>query len=111
MAHWIIEDHGFGGQTYRCSNCREAWNDLYYDDILKNVCPACGEFIDEDENEYIEKTIKSVLENMPEVKTYSDYAKEALIFPHTIGDITYYNKEELIEWVEDQQKFNKGRYL
>lgn len=30
-----------------------------------------------------------------------------LIFPHTIGNITYYNKEELIKWVEDQQKFNK----
>ena len=46
---------------------------------------------------------------MPEVKTYSDYAKEALIFPHTIGDITYYSKEELIKWVEDEQKFNKDR--
>jgi hypothetical protein len=33
--------------------------------------------------------------------------EEILIFPHTIGNITYYNKEELIKWVEDQQKFNK----
>lgn len=33
--------------------------------------------------------------------------EKMLIFPHTIGDITYYNKEELIKWVEDQQKFNK----
>lgn len=33
--------------------------------------------------------------------------EEMLIFPHTIGDITYYNKEELIKWVENQQKLNK----
>lgn len=33
--------------------------------------------------------------------------EEILIFPHTIGNITYYNKEELIKWVEAQQKFNK----
>lgn len=32
----------------------------------------------------------------------SDCVKETLIFPHTIGDITYYSKEELIKWVEDQ---------
>lgn len=37
--------------------------------------------------------------------------EETLIFPHTIGDITYYNKEELIKWVEDQQKFNKDPQL
>lgn len=30
-----------------------------------------------------------------------------LIFPQTIGDITYYNKEELFEWVEKQQEFHK----
>lgn len=33
--------------------------------------------------------------------------EKMLIFPHTIGDITYYNKEELIKWVESQQKLNK----
>jgi hypothetical protein len=53
------------------------------------------------------KPITTVYAVLPEVKTYSDYVKEALIFPHTIGDITYYSKEELIKWVEDQQKFNK----
>lgn len=43
---------------------------------------------------------------VPMAETYIDY-EEMLIFPHTIGDITYYNKEELIKWVENQQKFNK----
>lgn len=59
MAHWIIEDHGFGGQTYICSNCRNAWNDLYHYDILKDNCPECGEDIDKDANEYIEEIKKT----------------------------------------------------
>ena len=32
---------------------------------------------------------------------------DAVIFPQTIGDITFYNSKELIKWVEDQQNFNK----
>lgn len=59
MAHWIIEDQEFGGKIYRCSKCRNAWNDLYYDDILKDKCPACGEFISEDADEYIEEIKKT----------------------------------------------------
>ena len=58
MAHWIIEDKGFGGWYYRCSNCRESWNDLFHDIGLWNKCPNCGEEIDEDATEYIEKTEK-----------------------------------------------------
>ena len=30
-----------------------------------------------------------------------------VIFPHTIGEITFYDKTELFEWVENQQKMNK----
>ena len=30
-----------------------------------------------------------------------------IIFPQTIGDITFYNKKELIEWITNQQKINK----
>lgn len=32
---------------------------------------------------------------------------DAINFPQTIGDITFYNSKELIKWVEDQQKFNE----
>ena len=95
MAHWIIEDKGFGGIVYKCSNCEEIWND-YCHKFSKDVCDNCGEVMDEDADEYI----GDILNGMPEVKTYSDYAKETLIFPHTIGDITYYNKEELIIYTE-----------
>lgn len=50
---------------------------------------------------------KQQINNMIDIKTYTDCVNEMLIFPHTIGDITYYSKEELIKWVEDQQKINK----
>ena len=54
MAHWIIEDKGFGGVIYRCSNCRTAWDD-YYHKHRKDICNWCGEDINEDENEYIDE--------------------------------------------------------
>lgn len=30
-----------------------------------------------------------------------------VIFPQTIGNITFYSKQELFEWVITQQKMNK----
>ena len=30
-----------------------------------------------------------------------------IIFPQKIGDITFYNKQELFHWVISQQKMNK----
>ncbi len=41
MAYWIIEDHGFGGSTYRCSECRDSWNDIYRDVSRESYCPSC----------------------------------------------------------------------
>ena len=55
MAHWIIEDHGFGGQYYRCSECRESWCDIFKDVSREEKCPNCGATINEDETEYIEE--------------------------------------------------------
>lgn len=31
----------------------------------------------------------------------------AINFPQTIGDITFYNSQELIKWVEDKQRIDK----
>lgn len=94
MAHWIIEDYGFGGQNYRCSNCRESWNDIYFDVSTEDCCPNCHKPINEDETEYIDIPNKHIADN-------------AIIFPQTIGDITFYSKTELFEWVEKQQQINK----
>ena len=32
--------------------------------------------------------------------------EDCIIFPHTIGNITFYSKTDLVEWVEKQQKLN-----
>ena len=32
---------------------------------------------------------------------------DVIIFPQTIGNITFYSSKELIKWIEDQQKINK----
>lgn len=53
MAHWIIEDRGFGGQYYKCSGCGHTFNDLYHD-VPDDICPECGVEINEDENEYMD---------------------------------------------------------
>lgn len=58
MAHWIIDDRGFGGVWYKCSNCRESWNDIFDDVSMEETCPHCGEPIDDDETEYIEEKKK-----------------------------------------------------
>jgi hypothetical protein len=39
-----------------------------------------------------------------EIKEYKDVVNNAVIFPQTIGDITFYSKDELFEWVENMQK-------
>lgn len=54
MAYWIIEDKGFGGVVYKCSHCKEVWNE-YYQKFPKNFCVYCGEPIDDDATEYVEE--------------------------------------------------------
>lgn len=34
-----------------------------------------------------------------------------VILPQTIGNITFYNKDELINWIEKQQEINKKIYF
>jgi hypothetical protein len=58
MAHWIIEDHGFGGAWYKCSDCRESWYDIFNDVSMEETCPMCGAVINEEEPEYIEEKKK-----------------------------------------------------
>ena len=36
---------------------------------------------------------------------------KAIIFPQTMGNMTFYSKEELIDWVEKQQKRNAEKLL
>lgn len=48
MAHWIIEDRGFGGHYFKCSHCGEVYNDLYDDVSSEDECPCCHELMDEE---------------------------------------------------------------
>lgn len=53
MAHWIIDDKGFGGTTYTCSDCECAFNDLFWDICSTSDCPECGAVMTEDDNVYV----------------------------------------------------------
>ena len=53
MAHWIIDDWGFGGSYYKCSHCGESWWDILDDINMEDYCPNCGEPINDDDNEYL----------------------------------------------------------
>lgn len=56
MAHWIVDDRGFGGVYYRCSDCRGSWCNIYSDvSDGDETCPNCGAAMNEDETEYVEE--------------------------------------------------------
>ena len=53
MAHWIIDDHGFGGTYYTCSACGESYWDIFDTVIGEDCCPNCKTPINEEENIYM----------------------------------------------------------
>ena len=97
MAHWIIEDHGFGGTTYTCSRCRDSWNDIYRDVSAEDNCPTCG-YPMNDENEYVEQK-KSVkfpkISFIPtsETETIRKYEEQIV----NLVKVSGYKIDELIE--------------
>lgn len=43
MAHWIIEDHGFGGQYYKCSANNELRRiDISWTEFVSSFCKECA---------------------------------------------------------------------
>lgn len=88
MAHWIIEDKGFGGVNYTCSNCGDTWNE-YYNKLPKDFCTECGEYIDEDANEYIEETkTMTVRDLINKLLTYSMDMPVKVSCGHNISNVT-----------------------
>lgn len=55
MAHWIIDDHGFGGTYYTCSACGKQYWDILDPISSIDPCPSCKSPINEDENVYMTK--------------------------------------------------------
>lgn len=100
MAHWIIDDHGFGGTYYRCSDCREGWCDIYKDVSMEEKCPNCGAPINEDETEYLEENKKKefatnflgnwIKSGLPSLEKYIERE-------NTLIKLSGYDMEKLIE--------------
>ena len=92
MAHWIIEDRGFGGQYYRCSECRESWCDIYTNVSREDKCPNCGASINDDDNVYLDRnpfrttysTVSSTIRKYDELDT-------------KLFQLTGYSIEQLVE--------------
>lgn len=99
MAHWIIDDHGFGGQYYRCSECGKGWCDIYSDVSMEENCPNCGVSINEDENEYIEKKKKPTFSFNPAlvITRRSETIRAYDEMETTLIKLTGYDMKKLIE--------------
>lgn len=41
------------------------------------------------------------------VPQFNETVVDSIVFPKTIGYMTFYSSKELIKWVEDQQKINE----
>lgn len=95
MAHWIIEDKGFGGVVYKCSNCGESWNE-YYSKFPKDHCVYCREDIDEDADEYIEDTYSSALDVKLQIDTRTKELQEAVEFLCNFSSYSEYQKNLII---------------
>lgn len=76
MAHWIIEDRGFGGLYYKCSECGKFWWDILKKVRMEDRCPNCNSVINEDETEYVDypfglskSTVRASLQAYCELET------------------------------------------
>lgn len=95
MAHWIIDDHGFGGQYYRCSECGDSWCDIYDDHLSEDNCPSCGASIIHDETEYIEKKKKLTAKLMSD-EQLNDYIKREVMI-NTMSNIFVKKRKRMLE--------------
>lgn len=118
MAHWIIEDKGFGGMYYRCSNCKESWCDIFDRGMSHwKTCPNCGEVLEEDAEEYIdvaklENALKQIADaaskihipkldvKMFDVSAFDKHIQEAKRrdeLVHSLEELTGMSLESLVE--------------
>lgn len=78
------------------------------DDVIKSLYALFDAAFEENVNgrgtDITRMVTTFVLDAIQELQAYRD---NGLVLPHTIGNITYYSKEELIEWVEKQQNIFK----
>ena len=53
MTHRIIDDHGFGGMYYKCSECGESQWDILDKHCGGETCSNCGAAMDEEDTVYM----------------------------------------------------------
>ena len=85
-------------------------------DMCDCIHDAYGTFIDEDGDiQFILCNSFGEFYKTDSIKGYYRLYEESteydlcIIFPQTIGDITFYDRHELIEWITNQQKISKER--
>jgi hypothetical protein len=101
MAHWIIDDHGFGGTYYTCSECGEVFIDIFEDVCGEDKCPHCGSVINDEENEYYKNGRK---------ETESENKKCSL--NKCIQSMNLLRETEYLKRIRDvEEKLHKLEYL
>lgn len=92
--------------NYRVQQEREVASCLSFGFIIPkkewvdiDICDECFKAITWRYDSITENELKPIIGN----ETIGQF-----VFPYTIEDITFYNKKELIKWIEDQQKMNKN---
>ena len=78
------------------------------DDVIKNLYKLFDAAWEENMNGRGTDITRMVTTFVPDaIQDLQAYKNNTVILPHTIGEITFYDKTELFEWVENQQKMNK----
>lgn len=77
-------------------------------DVIKNLYMLFDAAWDENMNGRDTDITRMVTTFVPDaIQDLQAYEYNAVILPHTIGEITFYDRTELFEWVENQQSINK----
>ena len=78
------------------------------DDVIKNLYTLFDAAWEENMNGRGTDITRMVTTFVPDaIQNLQAYEDNAVILPQTIGNLTYYSKENLFEWITTQQEQNK----
>ena len=77
-------------------------------DVIKNLYILFDAAFEENMNGRGTDITRMVTTFVPDaIQNLQVYEDNTVIFPQTIGNLTYYSKEDLFEWITTQQELNK----
>lgn len=77
-------------------------------DVIKNLYALFDAAFEENMNGRGTDITRMVTTFIPDaIQNLQAYEDNTVIFPQTIGNLTYYSKEDLFEWITTQQELNK----